>query len=151
MIWIVLIICFIAYIVLRRSADKTKYESVNRPTVIKDMKHDISSREKYAMVCFLASVQGASTLSAFDDKAQQRAKSFFFSLGLSQQDIERFLNISRSKNGARELFEIVETLDAIRDRQFLKRYMDLCLDIAHLSEDADTIEGIENVYKQMGF
>jgi len=69
-LFILAIICFIAYIALHRSADKTKYESVNRPTVIRNMKNDISIREKYAMVCFLASVQGASPLSAFDDNAQ---------------------------------------------------------------------------------
>jgi len=69
-LFILEIICFIAYIALHRSADKTKYESVNRPTVIRNMKNDISIREKYAMVCFLASVQGESPLSAFDDNAQ---------------------------------------------------------------------------------
>lgn len=69
---------------LRRSADKAEEVFVGRPAVISNPSKDLFTNQKYAIIGFLAYVQGASPLSAYDDEATLIMQDMARSLGLTQ-------------------------------------------------------------------
>lgn len=145
------IVCIVLYFAFHRSADKLDAQFANRPATIVNPANDLFQNQKYAIVGLLAIVQGASPQSAFNEAVNQMVQSTISSLGLSKQEVERYLKVSMNHDVEREIDRIIYSLKEIRDRSYLASLYQKCLQIAKISGDYDTIEGTKEIFKELGF
>ena len=148
-LFIIAAILFVVYILLHRSADKQEEKFANRPTIITNPATDLFTNEKYAIVKLLAFVQGASSASAFDDEANKIVQSTIFTLGLSQGEVEKLLKISMNHSPEVERRRIFDSLNEIRDKNFLRELYHKCDTVANISGDNDTIEMVRDIFESL--
>ncbi|MCI7313304.1 MAG: hypothetical protein MR541_03635 [Prevotella sp.] len=148
-LFIIAAVLLIACISLHRSADKIDEKFANRPTIITNPSKDLFINQKYAVVKLLAFIQGASSASAFDDEANKIVQSTIFSLGLSQSEVEKILKHSMNRNPDDEMRRIFQSLDEIRDRDYLRNLYQKCLKVANISGDYDTIEATKDIFRKL--
>lgn len=148
-LFIIAAILFVVYILLHRSADKQEEKFANRPTIITNPATDLFTNEKYAIVKLLAFVQGASSASAFDDEANKIVQSTIFTLGLSQGEVEKLLKISMNHSPEVEMRRIFDSLNEIRDKNFLRELYHKCDTVANISGDNDTIEMVRDIFESL--
>lgn len=146
---IIAAILFVACILLHRSADKEEEKFADRPTIITNPAKDLFTNEKYAIAKLLAFIQGASSTSAFDEEANKIVQSTIFSLGLSQGEVEKLLKNSMNHNPEDEMRRIFQSLDEIRDRNYLHGLYQKCFKVANISGDYDTIEMVRDIFKNL--
>lgn len=145
----ILIVILLGCICLYRSSKKTEQEFANRPSVITNPAKDLFINEKYAIVRLLAYVQGANSISAYSDEASKIVQSTIFELGLSQKEVVKVLRVSMSHAPERQLYQILSSLDEIKDRKYLHHLYEKCSEIATISYDVDTIEAVEHIFKEL--
>lgn len=148
-LFIIAAILFFAYILLHRSADRAEEKFANRPTIITNPAKDLLTNEKYAIVKLFAFIQGASPASAFSDEATQITLSTIFSLGLSKSEVEKVIRYSMSHDSEQEIGRIIQSLDEIRDKDFLRNLYQKCLKVATLSGDYNTIEVTKELFRKL--
>ena len=139
------IICLFGYIGLSLSANKKAEQFANRPTVITNPATDLYINEKYAIVQLLIFVQGASSASAFDDEANRIVQSTIISLGLSKNQVVKFLQVSMGHNPDRMIMSLKE----IRDRDYLRGIYKKCLRIADISGDHDMRMVVNEIFREL--
>lgn len=140
----------IACFYLHRSANKADERFENRPSVITNPSQDLFTNQKYAIVGLLAFIQGASPLSAYSNEANQIVQSTIFSLGLSQQDVEKYLKLAMKHDPERHMNRLINSLKEIRDRDYIKRLYDKSMRIANISGDEETKEMINDIFSELG-
>ncbi len=140
----------VAAFALHRNADKSERKFANRPAVVTNPAKDLLTNQKYAIVKFLALVQGASPLSAFSDEANAIVQSTIQSLGLSRPEVERIVKVSMTHDPERELNRTLDSLAEIRDRNYLGDVFRKAMRIAQISQDTETIEGVRHVMNELG-
>lgn len=145
-LFILLVVCLVAMVLLRRSNEKSEREFANRPYVITNPAKDLFSNEKYAIVRLFALVQGASPLTAFDEDISEMVQSIIFSLGLSKSEVEWILKNTMS-NPERETHRMIESLKEIRDKNYLRELYHKCHKIALIGGDSETIEVVNAIFK----
>ena len=145
------VICLIVGFILHRSADKSEKQFDNRPSVITNPAKDLYPNQIYAIVGLLASVQGASAITAFDEDVNKMVQSTIFSLGLSMSDVERYLKGSVGRNPDQEFDRVIASLKEIRDRNYLFGLRQKCMQIANMTGNPDTIEMVNIVFRELGF
>lgn len=143
------IICLFGYIGLSLSANKKAEQFANRPTVITNPATDLYINEKYAIVQLLFFVQGASSASAFDDEANRIVQSTIISLGLSKNQVVKFLQVSMGHNPDREIDRMIMSLKEIRDRDYLRGIYKKCLRIADISGDHDMRMVVNEIFREL--
>ena len=143
------IICLVGYIGLSLSADKKAEHFANSPAVIPNPATDLYINEKYAIVQLLAFVQGASAASAFDDEANSIVQSTIISLGLSKNQVVKFLQVSMWHNPDREIDRMIMSLKEIRDRDYLRGIYKKCLRIADISGDYDMRMVVNEIFREL--
>lgn len=143
------IICLVGYIGLSLSADKKAEQFANRPAVITNPATDLYINEKYAIVQLLAFVQGASAASAFDDEANSIVQSTIISLGLSKNQVVKFLQVFMGHNPDREIDRMIMSLKEIRDRDYLRGIYKKCLRIADISGDHDMRMVVNEIFREL--
>ena len=136
--WILLVIGILGLVGsfwLHRSADKMGEKYNNRPTVITDPAKDLYTKQKYAIVGILCMIQGASQSSAYSEEANNIVWSTIFSLGLSRNDVEKYLRSTMNDSPQYIVRRIKDSLREIRDKQYLEDIYKKCSRIATISGD----------------
>ena len=136
--WILLVIGILGLIFsfwLHKSADKMGEKYNNRPTVITDPAKDLYTNQKYAIVGILCMIQGASQSSAYSEEANNIVWSTIFSLGLSRNDVEKYLRSTMNDSPQYIVRRIKDSLREIRDKQYLEDIYKKCSRIATISGD----------------
>ena len=110
---------------------------------------DLYINEKYAIVQLLIFVQGASSASAFDDEANRIVQSTIISLGLSKNQVVKFLQVSMGHNPDREIDRMIMSLKEIRDRDYLRGIYKKCLRIADISGDHDMRMVVNEIFREL--
>ena len=106
--------------------------------------------QKYAIVGLFASIQGASPITAYDEDVNKMVQSTIFSLGLSRAEVERYLQMSMSRNPERELNRIIDSLKEIRDKSYINMLYQKCIKIATISGDRETLAVVNLIFKELG-
>lgn len=135
---------------MHRSADKSEAKFENRPMVISNPAVDLFKNEKYAIIKLFAFVQGASSRSAFNSEANALVGSVFSTLGLSQSEIAKYIELSMRRDSEREADRMMESLNEIRDRNYLRRLFDKAMRIAKISGEQDVIYVVERMINELG-
>jgi len=148
-LFIISAVLLIVSALLNRRANKMDEKFANRPTVIIDPSKDLFINQKYAIVRLLAFIHGASPISAFDEEANRIVQTTNFSLGISQSEVEKLLKHSISCNPDQEICRIIQSLDEIRDRDYLHNLYLKCLKVATISDDYDTIETTKDIFREL--
>lgn len=148
-LFVLAILLAVAAFWLHRSADKSEERFANRLAVISEPAKDLFANQKYAIIKFLAYTQGASPLSAYDDEATRIIQDTARSLGLSQSEVIKCIKVSMSHDSEREMSRMLESLDEIRDRGFLKEICRKAMRIAHISGDTDAVGMVEAVMREL--
>lgn len=147
---IIAVVLAIASFYLHRSTDKTKEQFENRLSVTTNPSQDLFTNQKYAIIGLLAFIQGASPLSAYDKEANQIVQSTIFSLGLSQQDVERYLKLAMTHDPEEHMNHIIGSLKEIQDRDFIKKLYEKSMRIANISGDKETKEMVSGIFSELG-
>lgn len=121
----------------------------NRPFIIRDPSSDLSINQKYAIVNLLAFIQGASPLSAYNEKSTQIFQSIIDSLNLSQQEIEKCIKVSMNHDPDIATNMMMNSLAEIRDRRYINTLHKQCQQIAEISGDREYIEIVENIFQEL--
>lgn len=144
------ILGFIGAISLKINANKEAVQFANRPTTIVNPNKDLFTNQKYAIVGILAFIQGASSQSAFDDEANRIIQNTISSLGLSRQEVEKYLRVSMNHSAEYQIDTIISSLKEIRDHDYLVNLYQKCLKIARISGDNEIIEITKRVFNELG-
>ncbi len=148
---IIVAIALVAFFMYSRKSEGKREEAFrDRPSVIVDPEKDLSSDEKYAIVGMLAWIQGASSLSAYDDEANEITQSVVSSLGLSMRDVGKFLSVSLKRDPMREMKRIYSLLSGIRDKNYLTDIYKKCMRIADISQDREAKEVMKDIFRDLG-
>ncbi len=147
---IIAIIGIVLFVLFHRSADKSAEKFANRPSVITNPSEDLFPNQKYAIVGLFASIQGASPITAYDEDVNKMVQSTIFSLGLSRAEVERYLQMSMSRNPERELNRIIDSLKEIRDKSYINMLYQKCIKIATISGDRETLAVVNLIFKELG-
>lgn len=121
----------------------------NRPFIIRNPSSDLSINQKYAIVNLLAFIQGASPLSAYNEKSTQIFQSIIDSLNLSQQEIEKCIKVSMNHDPDIATNMMMNSLAEIRDRRYINTLHKQCQQIAEISGDREYIEIVENIFQEL--
>lgn len=144
------ILGFIGAVSLKKNANKAAVQFTNRPTTIVNPEKDLFTNQKYAIVGILAFIQGASSQSAFDDEANRIIQNTISSLGLSRQEVEKYLRVSMNHSPEYQIDTIIGSLKEIRDHGYLVNLYQKCLKIARISGDNEIIEITKRVFNELG-
>ena len=160
-IFIILVLVLLVYIAYRKSrkikiCDPTtvygednkgenskKVRWVDVSNAKKNTLTELSPNQKYAIVQLVACVQGASSLSAFSDEANNISEQIFLSIGLSKQDVgrhlEKHMKSTMYGDPEQQFQNMLINLKSISDKDFLNGLYKKCMRIAEISKDMETI------------
>ena len=147
---IVAIVFAVLSFLMHRSADKDEERFANRPMVILNPENDLFDNQKYAVVGLLCYVQGASTLSAYDEVAGSIVQSTINSLGLTKSEVETYVKASLNQDPEQAMYDMVVSLKEIRDKKYLKLLYGKCNSIANISGDNDIKEVVKEIFEELG-
>lgn len=149
-VFVVIVLLALISFWFHQSADKSEAEFANRPMVISDPAVDLFKNEKYAIVKLFAFVQGASSRSAFNNEADALVDAVFSTLGLSRSEIVRCIELSMRHNSEREADRMMDSLNEIRDRKYLRSLFQKAMRIANISGEKEVIYAVECMIKELG-
>lgn len=127
-----------------------KADDTNSPMAILNPEKDLSDNQKYAVVGLLCYVQGASTLSAYDEVVGSIVQSTINSLGLTKSEVETYVKVSLNQDPEQAVYDMVMSLKEIRDKKYLKLLYGKCNTIANISEDDDTKDVVKEIFEELG-
>lgn len=131
-------------------SNELKEEKIeNRPFIIRDPSSDLSINQKHAIVNLLAFIQGASPLSAYNEKSTQIFQSIIDSLNLSQQEVEKCIKVSMNHDPDIVTNTMMNSLAEIRDRRYINTLHKQCQQIAEISGDRECMEIVENIFQEL--
>lgn len=141
---VILIILAIAFffisVSLNNSADKLEKRFNNRPSIITSPSSDLFTNQKYAIIQILAFTQGANSISAYSDEANDILNQWLSKLGLSKAEAEKSIRLSMSFSPERSIQIIRDSMIEIKDKGFVRSVYRDVERIAKISGDKDTIE-----------
>lgn len=149
-LFIIAVIFAIGAYKMHRSANRDEKEFANRPAVISNPATDLFTNQKYAIVGLIAIFQGASPLTAYNEDVNNIMNDTTASLGLTRQDVERFIKNSMKRDPEREFERIILALKGIRDHNYIRQLKEKISEIAHISGDIDIIETVDEIFKELG-
>lgn len=124
---------------LHNKADKLEENFKNRPSIITSPANDLSTNQKYAIINILAFVQGANSVSAYSNEANDILNKWLSKLGLSKADAERSIRLSMSFSPEKSIRIITDSIAEIKDKAFVLSVYRDAERIAQISGDEDTI------------
>lgn len=124
---------------LHNKADKLEENFKNRPSIITSPANDLSTNQKYAIINILAFVQGANSVSAYSNEANDILNKWLSKLGLSKADAERSIRLSMSFSPEKSIRIITDSIAEIKDKAFVRSVYRDAERIAQISGDEDTI------------
>lgn len=124
---------------LHNKADKLEENFKNRPSIITSPANDLSTNQKYAIINILAFVQGANSVSAYSNEANDILNKWLSKLGLSKADAERSIRVSMSFSPEKSIRIITDSIAEIKDKAFVRSVYRDAERIAQISGDEDTI------------
>ena len=124
---------------LHNKADKLEENFKNRPSIITSPANDLSTNQKYAIINILAFVQGANSVSAYSNEANDILNKWLSKLGLSKADAERSIRLSMSFSPEKSIRIITDSIAEIKDKDFVRSVYRDAEHIAQISGDEDTI------------
>lgn len=124
---------------LHNKADKLEENFKNRPSIITSPTNDLSTNQKYAIINILAFVQGANSVSAYSNEANDILNKWLSKLGLSKADAERSIRLSMSFSPEKSIRIITDSIAEIKDKAFVRSVYRDAERIAQISGDEDTI------------
>lgn len=124
---------------LHNKADKLEENFKNRPSIITSPANDLSTNQKYAIINILAFVQGANSVSAYSNEANDILNKWLSKLGLSKADTERSIRLSMSFSPEKSIRIITDSIAEIKDKDFVRSVYRDAERIAQISGDEDTI------------
>lgn len=136
---ILAIVFFFVSISLHNKADKHEENFNNRPSIITSPANDLSTNQKYAIINILAFVQGANSVSAYSNEANDILNKWLSKLGLSKADAERSIRLSMSLSPEKSIRIITDSIAEIKDKTFVRSVYRDVERIAQISGDKDTI------------
>ena len=143
---IIAILLFIISVSLHKSADKIENRYNNRPSIITSPSNDLFKNQKCAIINILAFVQGANSVSVYNDEANSIVNQSLSKLCLSQSEAIESIQFSMSLSPERSIQTIRDSLLEIRDKTFVRSvYRDVDR-LARISSDKDTIEFITDFF-----
>lgn len=143
---IIAIVLFLISVSLHKSADKIENRYNNRPSIITSPSNDLFKNQKCAIINILAFVQGANSVSVYNDEANSIVNQWLSKLGLSQSEAVESIQFSMSLSPERSIQTIRDSLLEIRDKTFVRSvYRDVDR-LARISNDKDTIEFITDFF-----
>ena len=132
-----------------KSADKLEEKFQNRPSIITSPSSDLFTNQKYAIINILAFVQGANSISAYNDEANRLMNQWLSKLGLSKNEAEKSIRLSMSHSPERSVQIIRDSLVEIKDKAFVRSVYRDVERIAQISGDEETIEFVEELFKDI--
>ena len=99
----------------------------------------MSTNQKYAIINILAFVQGANSVSAYSNEANDILNQWLSKLGLSKADAERSIRLSMSLSPEKSIRIITDSIAEIKDKTFVRSVYRDVERIAQISGDKDTI------------
>lgn len=143
---IIAIVLFLISVSLHKSADKIENRYNNRPSIITSPSNDLFKNQKCAIINILAFVQGANSVSVYNDEANSIVNQWLSKLGLSRSEAVESIQFSMSLSPERSIQTIRDSLLEIRDKTFVRSvYRDVDR-LARISNDKDTIEFITDFF-----
>lgn len=146
---ILAIVFFFISMSLHNSADKQEEKFKNRPSVITSPSNDLFTNQKYAVINILAFAQGANSMSAYSNEANEIVNNWLLKLGLSKAEMEKSIHVSMSLPPERSVQIIKDSLIEIKDKDFVRSVSRDVNRIAQISGDEDTIEFMEELFNDI--
>lgn len=140
LVFIVMVVAWIAVRHVHNQYYKDKFDSTQH----------LSVEQAYAVIGLLAFIQGSSPSSAYSSEATQIVQSMINKLGLSQQDIEKYLKSSLNSDPDECINRLINSLKGIQDHDFMQRLRDNCTRIAEISDNKETKEMIHAIFCELG-
>jgi hypothetical protein len=146
---ILAVVFFLISMSLHNSADKQEAKFNNRPSTITSPSNDLFTNQKYAIINILAFAQGANSISAYSDEANNILNKWCSKLGLTKTDVEKSIRHSMSLSPERSVQIIRDSMIEIKDKAFVRSvYRDVDR-IAQISGDIDTIEFMKELFNDI--
>lgn len=146
---ILAIVFFFISMSLHNSADKQEEKFKNRPSVISSPSNDLFTNQKYAVINILAFAQGANSMSAYSNEANEIVNNWLLKLGLSKAEMEKSIQVSMSLPPERSVQIIRDSLIEIKDKDFVRSVSRDVNRIAQISGDEDTIDFMEELFNDI--
>lgn len=146
---ILAIVFFFISMSLHNSADKQEEKFKNRPSVITSPSNDLFTNQKYAVINILAFAQGANSMSAYSNEANEIVNNWLLKLGLSKAEMEKSIQVSMSLPPERSVQIIRDSLIEIKDKDFVRSVTRDVNRIAQISGDEDTIDFMEELFNDI--
>ena len=148
-LFILAVVLFLISMSLCNSADKQEAKFYNRPSTITSPSNDLFTNQKYAIINILAFAQGANSISAYSDEANNILNKWCSKLGLTKTDVEKSIRHSMSLSPERSVQIIRDSMIEIKDKDFVRSvYRDVDR-IAQISGDIDTIEFMKELFNDI--
>lgn len=140
LVFIVMVLAWLAVRHVHNQYYKAKFDSPQH----------LSADQAYAVMGLLAFIQGSSPSSAYSSEATQIVQSMICKLGLSQQDVEKYLKSSLNSAPDECINRLINSLKGIQDHDFMQRLRDNCTRIAEISDNKEIKEMINAIFCELG-